>query len=68
MCFSFAVCVSKDRSLEASHWRPAEHVRPPDADFSCPPQYFRLQPFPASQLKQDQYLKMDIAPVIKQLS
>ena len=48
MCFSFVVCVSKDRSFEASHWRPAEHVRPPDANFSCPPQSFRLQPFSAS--------------------
>lgn len=48
MCFSFVACVSKDRSFEASHWRPAQHVRPPDANFSCPPQSFRLQPFSAS--------------------
>ena len=51
MFFSFVVCVSKDRSFEASHWRPAQHVRPPDANFSCPPPSFRLQPFSASELK-----------------
>ena len=50
MCFSFVVCVSKDRSFEASHWRPARHVRPPDANFSFPPQSFRLQPFSAFEL------------------
>ena len=55
MCFSFVVCVSKDRSFEASHWRPAEHVRPPDANFSCPPLSYRLQPFSASELKQNQW-------------
>ena len=49
-CFSFVVCVSKDRSFEASHWRPAQHVRPPDANFSSPQQSFRLQPFSASEL------------------